>query len=148
MPDVGVNSIRDASAHRFDASAHRFPKRERHARTPDSVLSDKRLNLETKAVYSAMARHAFKGGLVYIGQRRLADYLGVHQTTVSRNIVELIKHEHIEVTVSGDGKRSGYRLKSSIFLPREKRQAPVKRRSAVVEAAANWARIQEEKNSA
>lgn len=120
MPDIVYQSIRDAPVHQGDAPVHQSAKRERHSRTPDSVLKDKGLSLEAMAIFAAYARHAFKGGLVYIGQRRLATLLGVDQSTISRHTKELIDRGHMKPTEEKRrGYRSGYKLLSNIFQPRE-----------------------------
>lgn len=133
-------SIRDAGTHQGDAVTHHQSKRERHSRTPDSVLNDKRLSLESRTVYTCLARHAFKGGMVYMGQRRIANLLGVNQSTVSRRLQELLVHGHVETLPTTVGRRAGYHLTSTIFLPREHlKREPAKRISPTVRAASAWA---------
>ncbi len=98
-------------------------KRERYAKLPDSVLKGTGLSAESKLVYAILARHVFKGGLVYIGQRRIASMLEMSQASVSRRIKELLSAGHIEMTdIGSPGKRRGYHLISTTFLPREKKQ--------------------------
>lgn len=96
-----------------------FSKRERHARLPDSVLRSSALSAESKLVYAAIARHAFKGAEVYIGQRKIAELLGMSQSSVSRRIKELLEFKHIKVSDSRAGRRSGYHLMSNVFVKRE-----------------------------
>lgn len=96
-----------------------FQKRERHARLPDSVLRDSFLCAESKLVYAAIARHTFKGSEVYIGQRKIAELLGMSQSSVSRRIKELLELNHIEKSDSRAGRRSGYHLISNVFVKRE-----------------------------
>ncbi len=116
MPGRVDKSIRDADMHRSDADTH---KTERHARVPDSVLHDGKLSLAARAVYAEMARHAFSRGVVYAGQRLMADQLRVDQGTVSRHIGELIRLKHVELTRETlAGKRARYRLLSPVFQPR------------------------------
>lgn len=143
LGEVGVKSIRDEPANHSDEPANHSRKRERFGRLPDSVANSKRLTLADKAVYAGMGRHAFKDGHVYLGQRKLAEYLGTSQASVSLSIQELIRQKH--VTQSDlqvlRGKRANYRLLSNIFQPREKKpQAGRKEgRPTVRSAARMWA---------
>jgi len=86
---------------------------------PDSVLLHPALSAESKLVYAAIARHAFNGSEVYIGQRKIAELLGMSQSSVSRRIQELLELKHIEISDSRHGKRSGYHLLSNVFVKRE-----------------------------
>src|SRR5580658_1802240 len=61
---------------------------EKYARTPDSVLFDKGLSIAARCVYGVLARHAFQGTTANIGQRRIANLLGVHVGTVNRSLHE------------------------------------------------------------
>src|ERR1035441_9215919 len=56
---------------------------ERYARLPDSVLCDRRLSVTARCVYGVLARYAYQGTTVKIGQRRIAMLLGVHVETVN-----------------------------------------------------------------
>lgn len=144
MPDVetvdaSVKSIRESPGTHCESPGTHSSKREQHARTPDSVMQDQRLNLEAKAVYTGMARHSFKGGLVYIGQRRLAEYLGTNQKTVSRYISRLCKLGHVVMNDPIRGRRASYRLTSNIFEATAKREKKALRRrvSETAKAASN-----------
>lgn len=127
-----VTSIRESPVTHCESPVTHFGKRERHARTPISVLHDKRLSLSAKAIYAELAQHAFSGGKVYVGERRIASLLGCSQKTVSRCINELIRCCHIEKSESRRGRRSEYRILSNIFMVRQKEPAgiPVKRKAA------------------
>lgn len=125
---AGITSIRESPVVHSESPVTHSIKRERHARTPDSVLLDHELSLEAKAVYGILSRHSFKSGKAYIGTRRLASLLGTSQSTVSRGVNELLECHHIEHTSATEkGKRAGYRLLSNIFLPREKRYGQKKK---------------------
>ena len=50
---------------------------EKYARLPDSVLCDHSLSVTARCVYCALARYAYQGTTVKIGQRRIAKLLGV-----------------------------------------------------------------------
>ena len=118
--DASVTSIRDAPVNHCDPPVNHSEKRERHARTPDSVLKSTTVSLQARAVYAGLARHAFKGGKVYIGQRRLAEILGTTQPTISRCIDELLAAKLIEKEEDTPGRRANYKLLSNIFLPLER----------------------------
>lgn len=122
-----------------------LPKRERHSRLPDSILLDKRLSPEAITVYAGLSRHALKAGIVYIGQRRLAQLVNMSQMTVSRKLNELQTAGHIIVTVDKKGRRATYTLTSTVFLPTDQVQPSAKsqwkgrrRKTETVKAAA-WA---------
>jgi len=87
---------------------------EKYARTPDSVLFDTDLSITARCVYGVLARHAFQGTTARIGQRRIANLLGVHVGTVNRSLHELEGHEHISIRGSGKGRRI-YHLHSLVF---------------------------------
>jgi hypothetical protein len=87
---------------------------EKYARLPDSVLCDRRLSVTARCVYAVLARYAYQGTTVKIGQRRIAELLGVHVETVNGAIHELEGCQHI--AIRGDGKtRRIYHLWSSVF---------------------------------
>ncbi len=87
---------------------------EKYARTPDSVLFDKGLSITARCVYGVLARHAFQGTTANIGQRRIANLLGVHLGTVNRSLHELEERQHIAIRGSGKGRRI-YHLCSLVF---------------------------------
>ena len=142
-------SIRVTPVQRFVTPVQRFSKRERFGRVPDSVANDGGLTLSDKAVYSALARHSFKDGNVYVGTRLLAEHLRTSHVTVSRSIKRLCSSGHIRVTTPGEiGRRAGYKLLSSMFSPREKQGREQINRQSVRQMASSWARTQEGRDSA
>ena len=122
-----------------------LPKRERHSRVPDSILLDKRLSHEAVRVYAGLSRHALKAGIVYIGQRRLADMIHMSQRTVARKLAELQSYGLITVAADTKGKRATYTLTSTVFLPADQVQPTAKsqwkgrRRKTETSKAADWA---------
>jgi hypothetical protein len=62
---------------------------EKYARLPDSVLCDHRLTVTARCVYGVLARYAYQGTTVKIGQRRIALLLGIHVETVNLALHEL-----------------------------------------------------------
>ena len=87
---------------------------EKYARVPDSVLCDHGLSVTARCVYSVLARYAYQGTTVRIGQRRIARLLGVHVETVNVAIHELEDREHIAIRGKGKTRRI-YHLRSSVF---------------------------------
>ena len=87
---------------------------EKYAHTPDSVLFDKGLTVTARCVYGVLARHAFQGTTANIGQRRIANLLGVHVGTVNRSLHELEERKHISIRGTGKGRRI-YHLQSPVF---------------------------------
>ncbi len=118
-----------------------LPKRERYARTPDSVLKDRRLGAMAKLVYAAMARESVKRGECWAGQRKIAGVIGISQAQVSRRIAELIGCAHVERINLVRGRRSGYRLLSNIFQPRERKAPAGPRVTSTVAQARRFAEL-------
>ena len=87
---------------------------EKYARLPDSVLCDKGLSVTARCVYGVLARYAYQGTTVKIGQRRIARLLGVHLETVNVAIHELDERRHIAIRGTGKARRI-YHLTSSVF---------------------------------
>ncbi len=87
---------------------------EKYARLPDSVLCDHGLSVTARCVYGVLARYAYQGTTVTIGQRRIAMLLGVHVETVNVAIHELEDRQHISIRGKGRTRRV-YHLWSSVF---------------------------------
>ena len=86
----------------------------RHASVPDSVLFDRSLSMAARSVYGVLARHAFQGTTVNIGQRRIANLLGAHTETVNLALHELEERKHICIRGVAKARRI-YHLCSSVF---------------------------------
>jgi len=87
---------------------------EKYARLPDSVLCDHHLSVTARCVYGVLARYAYQGTTVKIGQRRIARHLGIHVETVNLAIHELEDRRHIAIRGLGKARRT-YHLRSSVF---------------------------------
>ena len=87
---------------------------EKYARLPDSVLRDGRLSAAARCVYAGLARYAYQGTTVRIGQRWIARLLSMHLGTVNAAIHELERYGHIVITGAGKTRRF-YHLVSSVF---------------------------------
>jgi DNA-binding transcriptional regulator YhcF (GntR family) len=70
--------------------------------------------MTARCVYGVLARHVFQGTTVNIGQRRIANLLGVHVGTVNRALHELGERKHISIRGRGNGRRI-YHLHSPVF---------------------------------
>jgi hypothetical protein len=64
--------------------------------------------------YGVLARFAYKGTTLKIGQRRIALLLGIHVETVNLALHELEDGEHISIRGRGRARRV-YHLGSSVF---------------------------------
>ena len=73
-----------------------------------------RLSATARCVYGVLARYAYQGTTVKIGQRRIARYLGIHVETVNLAIHELEDRQHIASRGSGKSRRI-YHLCSNVF---------------------------------
>ena len=87
---------------------------EKYARLPDSVLFDRGLSMSARSVFGVLARHAFQGTTVRMGQRRIASLLGAHVETVNLAIQELEARQHICIRGAGKARRV-YHPRSAIF---------------------------------
>jgi DNA-binding MarR family transcriptional regulator len=87
---------------------------EKYARMPESVLFDSGLSVTARCVFAVLARYAYQGTTVRIGQRRIAGLLGVHVETVNVALHQLESRKHISINGSGKDRRS-YHLHSPVF---------------------------------
>ena len=87
---------------------------EKYARMPESVLFDHGLSVAARCVYGVLARYAYQGTTVRIGQRRVAKLLGLHVETVNVALHQLESCEHIAIRGSGKDRRT-YHLQSRVF---------------------------------
>jgi hypothetical protein len=108
---------------------------EKYARTPDSVLFDKGLSIAARCVYGVLARHAFQGTTANIGQRRIANLLGVHVGTVNRSLHELEERRHI--AIRGKGKAGAY-ITSAPWCSARSSAPESKRSSAAPAGRRGW----------
>jgi hypothetical protein len=67
-----------------------------------------------RCVYGVLARYAYQGTTVRIGQRRVAKLLGLHVETVNVALHQLESCDHIAIRGSGKD-RSTYHLQSRVF---------------------------------
>ena len=87
---------------------------EKYARLPESVLFDHDLSVAARCVYGVLARYAFQGTTVRMGQRRISKLLGLHVETVNVALHHLEANGHIAIRGNGKDRRS-YHLHSSVF---------------------------------
>ena len=87
---------------------------EKYARLPESVLFDNNLSVTARCVYGVLARYAYQGTTVRIGQRRVAKLLGLHVETVNVALHQLESCEHIAIRGGGKDRRT-YHLQSRVF---------------------------------
>ena len=95
-------------------SAHSDAEIEQYGRIPDSVMLDKSLSVTARLVYAYLARHVYQGTIVRVGQRRIAEQLGLHKETVMTALAELQRATHIDISGEGQARRI-YHLRSNLF---------------------------------
>lgn len=83
-------------------------------RTPDSVLFDQELSSDCKCVYAVLGGCTRQGTTATLGERFIAERLGLHRQTVRKALARLAERNHI--TIHGAGKqRRLYHLHSNVF---------------------------------
>lgn len=108
-----VYNVYGKSEHKAFGNSEHLPV-EKYARVPDSVLCDAALSPAARCVYGMLARFAYQGTTVRIGQRRISKLLGIHIETVNVAIHELERRRHIAIRGAGNTRRI-YHLWSSVF---------------------------------
>lgn len=66
--------------------------------TPKSVMQDKRLTIEAKAIYAYIASYAGTGTTAFPGKRKIADDLNISEERLYTHRKQLIKYGYITVT--------------------------------------------------
>ena len=79
---------------------------EHWSKAPDSVLFNEKLSLAARCVYFTLNGSAHHGSIVKLGQRRIADKLGIHQETVGLALKELADSGLIKISGRGQSRRS------------------------------------------
>lgn len=100
-------------------------KSERYARIPVSVLYDTSLSVYARLVYAEIAMSVWQGTTAYIGQRLIAERLGISQSEVSKSVRSLVGSGHLEWMDNGRGRRAHMQLKSPLFGQKQGRRFEV-----------------------
>lgn len=79
------------------------------------VITDTSVSVKSRLIYSFLAGCAFDGPRVRVGQRFIAEAVGVSLGAVNSSIKELAKAGHLEAIPGELGKRNAYDLKSPVF---------------------------------
>ncbi len=87
----------------------------RYARLPVSVLRDPDLSPAARIVYCELALWVFQGATCSLGQRAIAERLGLARNTVADGLEQLEQRGHIELNRSSHGRRAMYILTSPAF---------------------------------
>ena len=87
-----------------------------YCKVPCSVIRDIGLSPYARLVYAELALNAWNGNVACIGQRLIAERLGISQKVVSKSIQELCKRKHVERRDNGKGHRAHTKLLSPIYL--------------------------------
>lgn len=111
---------------------------QRYAKVPMEVITDTKVSLKSRVIYSFLAGCAFDGPRVRVGQRYIAEAIGVSLGAVNSSIKELAAAGHLETIPGASGKRNAYDLKSPVFsYSRARRYAGGL--TSTVRAARMWA---------
>lgn len=89
-----------------------------YARIPHTVLYDHELSPEAKCVYGFLATAVWQGRTAAVGQRLIADRVGLRQQTVGKALKELKQRGHIDVRGEGKARRL-YVLHSPVFAQKQ-----------------------------
>ena len=95
-----------------------------YCKVPCSVIRDIGLSLYARLVYAELALNAWNGNVACIGQRLIAERLGISQKVVSKSIQELCKRKHVERRDNGKGHRAHTKLLSPIYLWKKGENGP------------------------
>jgi DNA-binding IclR family transcriptional regulator len=83
------------------------------------VLCDPKLSAYAKCVYGVMALNVFQGNVAKIGQRLIANKLGINKDTVCKAVAELVERKHIGVIGKGRQRR-WYSLLSAVYAQKQR----------------------------
>lgn len=97
----------------------------RYARLPLSVLRDPELSPVARIVYCELALWVFQGATCSLGQRAIAERLGLARNTVADGLEQLEQRGHIEFNRSSHGRRAMYILTSPVFSQKQGRVTEV-----------------------
>jgi len=87
-----------------------------YCKVPASVIRDTKLSPYARVVFAELALNAWKGNVACIGQRLIAERLGISQRIVSKCLAELHDRKHIQRSDKGRGRRAHTRLLSPVYL--------------------------------
>lgn len=77
---------------------------------PNFILEHDALSIGAKVIYAMFLRYAWHNNLVFPGQQRLADAIGMSVSRVNDFVKELEKGDLIEITRRGQGKTNHYKI--------------------------------------
>jgi hypothetical protein len=97
----------------------------RYARLPLTVLRDSELLPVARLVYCELALWVFQGATCSIGQRAIAERLGIARNTVADALEQLEQRGHVELNRTTHGRRAMYILTSPVFGQKQGRATEV-----------------------
>lgn len=100
------------------------PRKARYARLPEEVLRDQRVSAGSKLVYAELAMSVWQGSVARMGNRLIAERLGMSQMAVSRAIRELDGAGHLS-RAAEKGQRGIWILTSKVFAQRQGKERVV-----------------------
>ncbi len=87
---------------------------------PNFILEHPNLSIGAKVIYAMFLRYAWHNNLVFPGQQRLADAIGMSVSRVNDFVKELEKVKLVEITRRGQGKTNHYKIN---FVVQKKKPA-------------------------
>ena len=77
------------------------PDRRKYAVVPIKAIGDKRLHNLAIRILVCACSYANKAGITWVGQRKIADDLGIHQSQVSRELAKLKELGYVDLMAKG-----------------------------------------------
>ena len=77
---------------------------------PNFILEHPNLSIGAKVIYAMFLRYAWHNNLVFPGQQRLADAIGMSVSRVNDFVKELEKAKLVEITRRGQGRTNHYKI--------------------------------------
>lgn len=96
-----------------------------YARSPREIITDKEIGHAAVRVHAFLALNVRQGAVARVGQRRIADQIGMDRGTVAAAIGELVARGHITIAAAKRGARQGYVLNSPVFSQKQGRVTEV-----------------------
>lgn len=96
-----------------------------YARVPREVLTDAEIGPAAVRVFGYLSLNVRQGAVARVGQRRIADQIGMDRGTVATAIAELVGRGHVTIAAAKRGARQGYVLNSLVFSQKQGRVTEV-----------------------
>lgn len=111
-----------------EKSTHFVAEKSRHSgygRIPREVLTDCELGAAAVRVFGYLALNVRQGAVARVGQRRIAEQIGMDRGTVAAALLDLVSRGHVTIAAAKRGARQGYVLNSPVFSQKQGRVTEV-----------------------